>query len=426
MKKVAIIYCVLFSILSFVGVASPNNDKGKLYELNGRGGLPNFFAKALKGDSIKVAYLGGSITAQKGWRVYSLDWFKQRFPKAVFTEINAAIGGTGSDFGVFRIKEHVLQYKPDLVFVEFAANDGNTPSEKITRSMEGIVRQIWEQNPTTDICFVYTIINKFLDDEQSFKLPNSASTMEKVAENYKIPTINFGFEVASQISNEQLIFKNEFKILNGTKVFSPDGVHPYIETGHLIYQEVLRRSFETMIPQKNGKLIKHVLGKPLTPDYYTNTRMIELDNVALSKNWEIVQVKDNPMFSGFAKYLDQIAKTNQTGEFLEVQFRGQAIGVYDILGPDVGKVIIEIDGVVKDTISRFDKYCNSWRMNYFLIDKLENKNHKVLFRILADPFDKKSILTNKEDFAQNPNKYKENNWYVGKIFIDGQLIKPEN
>ena len=38
---------------------------------------------------------------------------------SLISEINATIGGTGSDFGVFRLKDHVLQYKPDHVFVEF-------------------------------------------------------------------------------------------------------------------------------------------------------------------------------------------------------------------------------------------------------------------------------------------------------------------
>jgi len=425
MKKVAIIYCVLFSIFSFVAVASPNSGNGKLYELNRRGGFPNFFAKALKGDSIKVAYLGGSITAQKGWRVYSLEWLKQRFPKATFTEINAAIGGTGSDFGVFRLYDHVLKFKPDFVFVEFAVNDGGAAEEKIIRSMEGIVRQVWQDNPKTDICFVYTIANNFLETEQGGQLPNSALYMEKVADKYQIPTINFGFEVARQVKDNQLIFKGEGKEINGKKVFSPDGVHPNTETGHVIYQEVLKRSFEKMIPEKPGHAKKHTLHKPLAPDYFAHTQMVDITKATLSKNWEVLQVKDHPLFSGFGNYLQQIGKAVQSGETLTVRFKGRTIGAYDIMGPDAGRVVVEIDGVVKDTISRFDKYCNSWRMNYFLIDRLENKNHKVLFRILADPFDKKSILTSKEDFAQNPNKYKENNWYVGKIFIDGELIKPK-
>lgn len=62
-------------------------------------GLPNFFTKIQFGDSIRVAYLGGSITAQPGWWVYSLNWMKERFPYAKFSEINAAIGGTVADLG---------------------------------------------------------------------------------------------------------------------------------------------------------------------------------------------------------------------------------------------------------------------------------------------------------------------------------------
>src|ERR1700744_988408 len=70
-------------------------------EVHARQGLPNFFAKAEHPEGeIKVAYLGGSITAQAGWRVKSLAHFRALFPAAKFSEINAAIGGTGSDLGV--------------------------------------------------------------------------------------------------------------------------------------------------------------------------------------------------------------------------------------------------------------------------------------------------------------------------------------
>ena len=116
----AIFVCLIFLLpkSSVWGQAQGSENKKQSNELNMRGGLPNFFAKALKGDSVKVAYLGGCITAQSGWRVYSLNWFNQRFPKAKFSEINAAIGGTGSNFGVFRLHEHVLKFKPDLIFVK--------------------------------------------------------------------------------------------------------------------------------------------------------------------------------------------------------------------------------------------------------------------------------------------------------------------
>jgi len=399
---------------------SENNKQSN--ELNIRGGLPNFFAKALKGDSLRVAYLGGSITAQAGWRVYSLNWFKQRFPKAVFTEINAAIGGTGSNFGVFRLHEHVLKFKPDLVFVEFAVNDDGAPEKKITRSMEGIVRQIWQQNATTDICFIYTIKIPFLETEQKGKLPPSATVMEKVAGKYCIPTINFGFEVAERVEGNRLVFKDKSKELNGVMVFSPDGVHPYIETGHAVYHKVFMRSFEAMLPPKPGRAKKHIQGRPLAKNYFASTKMIGVQEAGLSDNWKIIRTNDEPSFTSFGKYLETFGKTSQSGESLSVRFKGQAIGVYDIIGPDVGRVIVEIDGVVKDTISRFDPYCTYRRMNYFMIDNLENREHKVVFHLLAEPFDKAAILSKIGNLMKNPDDFKENNWYVGKILIDGVLL----
>lgn len=118
------IICFVLSGLSFLvkGQTTQNNDFTSK-ELQIRNGLSNFTEKVNKKDSIRVAYLGGSITEQNGWRRYSLEWFRQSFPKVKFIEINAAIGGTGSDFGAFRLQDHVLKFNPDLVFVEFGVND---------------------------------------------------------------------------------------------------------------------------------------------------------------------------------------------------------------------------------------------------------------------------------------------------------------
>ena len=81
-------------------------------ECHPRQGLPHFFDKArTPGADIKIAYLGGSITAQPGWRPKTLAYFQKIYPNAKFSEINAAIGGTGSDLGVFRLKQDVLDKK---------------------------------------------------------------------------------------------------------------------------------------------------------------------------------------------------------------------------------------------------------------------------------------------------------------------------
>ena len=402
---------------------SQDSGVAPVQELKIRSGLPNFYSKAGHNDTVRVAYLGGSITAQEGWRVYSRNWMQKQFPQTNFVEINAAIGGTGSDFGVFRLTEHVLQYKPDLVFVEFAVNDDRKPSEKIIRSMEGIVRQIWQMNPQTDICFIYTIKGDYLETELAGKLPASVVEMEKVADWYKIPSINFGAEISKQISAGKLILKDDKKEISGIPVFSADGVHPYIETGHLIYENVLERSFGKM--KENATVSAHELGDPILSNYFSDTKMLELDSPALtfSGNWQFKNIKkEDGEFSQFSKYLNSIATADKTGATLNVKFKGQAIGFYDLMCYDGGRVVVEIDGAVTDTIPRFDKYCTYRRMHYFIIDNLENKRHKVVFKLLSEPFDKGSIITNKNDYAENPEKYRENNWYVGKILVDGELL----
>jgi hypothetical protein len=175
-----------------------------------------------------------------------------------------------------------------------------------------------------------------------------------------------------------------------------------------------------MISNIPARPLKHKLSRPLAPDYFAKTQMIDLREVKLSKNWEILNLKDKPGLSGFGRYLQVIGKAKQSGETLTLRFKGRAIGAYDVMGPDAGRIIVEIDGAVKDTIYRFDAYCTYKRMNYFLID-LENKNHEVVFRTLCEPFDKAAILKKRNEVMKNPDDFKENNWYVGKILVDGIL-----
>ena len=60
-------------------------------ECRPRNGLPHFFNKVGKGRAVRIAYLGGSITAQEGWRPKTLNWFRKQFPQAEISQIHAAI-----------------------------------------------------------------------------------------------------------------------------------------------------------------------------------------------------------------------------------------------------------------------------------------------------------------------------------------------
>ena len=55
--------------------------RNKIYadEYYNRGGIYNTLYKLQKGEDITIAYLGGSITEQKTWRVYTTKWFEDNF-----------------------------------------------------------------------------------------------------------------------------------------------------------------------------------------------------------------------------------------------------------------------------------------------------------------------------------------------------------
>ena len=275
-------------------------------EHTARGGLPNFFAKLEAGKDVKIGYLGGSITAQPGWRPKTLAWFREQYPQANASEINAAIGGTGSNLGVFRLQHDVLRHKPDLLFVEFAVNDGGARPDRIHRSMEGIVRQTWRHDPTTDICYVYTLTHGMLKNLQSGKYPRAASAMEALADHYGIPSIHMGLEVARLEKAGKVVFKapkpktdEEKAALAGKILFSGDGVHPYTDSGHQLYLEAVARSMQEI--KRVGSPGPHKLGGPFVPDNWEQAKLVPIGKAQLSEGWQTLDAAKHPLAKRFSK-----------------------------------------------------------------------------------------------------------------------------
>lgn len=264
-------------------------------------------AKIDAGGAVKIAYLGGSITAAPGWRVQSREWFARQYPQAQFEEINAAIGGTGSDLGVFRLQNDVLRHRPDLLFVEFAVNDGGAAPVQIHKTMEGIVRQTWHADPAIDICFVYTLSEPVLPQLRAGKMQRSASAMEDVADRYQIPSIHFGVKVAQLESAGELVFKAaepanpaEAKLM----VFSTDGVHPHVETGHRLYTDAIARSWPLM-RDGGGKAFPHKLPEPLRADNWERARQIAIRPEMLRGNWQKLAA-DDPLEKRFQRNMPDL------------------------------------------------------------------------------------------------------------------------
>ncbi len=105
-----------------------------------------------EGDWKNSAFLGGSLT----WGAQATDPLKtsyraivarnlsERYPEADFNFVDAAIGGTGSQLGAFRLQRDVLAYEPDLAFLDFTVNDhaSKVPEDDRPSSYESLIRRM--------------------------------------------------------------------------------------------------------------------------------------------------------------------------------------------------------------------------------------------------------------------------------------------
>ena len=390
-----------------------------------RDGLGNVLQKLEEGKPVNIAYLGGSITAANGWRVKSREWFAKKFPKAQVEEIHAAIGGTGSDLGVFRVNWDALRHKPDLLFVEFAVNDGGASPERIWSAMEGIVRQTWAADPRTDICFVYTFRTGYEKELRAGECPRAASAMEMLADHYGIPSVNFALKIVGLEQAGGLVFQSAEATPEGIVRFSSDGVHP-LDEGHQIYTDVLAQAVEEMTLTSKPMDHSSKLAKPFVENNWQAAKMVPLTQGMLSPEWKLLPA-DNSLVRSFGNRMGPLWEATEPGAKITFKFKGSSAKLYDLLGPDGGQVIITVDGVTREKpVARFDSYCTYHRIaTLSLAEGLDpNEVHTVTMEIHPEQPDRQPVafrLKDPETELKAP-KYQGTKVRTSQILILGDVV----
>lgn len=390
-----------------------------------RDGIGHVMAKIRAGQKVTVAYLGGSITAANGWRPKTTAWLRETFPGAQFEEVHAAIGGTGSDLGVYRVGHDALQHNPDLLFVEFAVNDGSAAPEAIWRNMEGIVRQTWRKDPETDIIFTYTIHQGMIEEVKKGLCPRSASAMELLADFYGIPSVNFQVPVVELLKQDKLVFQADKQPEGGKIWFAADGCHPR-DAGHEIY---LRLVAEAITQMKDCRPADHQakLAKTFVADNAEAAKMVPVQAKMLTGDWKALPADDGKQ-TAFGKRLGQIWMATQPGSKLHFKFKGSEAKLYDLVGPDGGQVIVTVDGkTTAKPIARFDSYCTYHRIATLrLVSGADpNQVHEVTVEIHPEQPDRKSVafrLKEPEKELKMP-KFQGTRLWVGQILLLGDPVE---
>jgi len=318
------------------------------------GSFAEFDAKAKAGEKLNVVFFGASLTwganasdpVETSYRAVMRDHFEQHYPAAHFRFRDAAIGGTGSQLGVFRLDRDVLAHKPDLVFVDFTANDGiySDDAEPLA-SYESILRRLATAGiPVVQVAF------PFQWDIGTAKLP---TMKRRLAHQALAAAYGNGWgDAVTRIC--QAVDEKKIKL---DDLWVTDGVHPH-DPG---YREFAAAAWDGYQAAVKAKLAPRVPPQPLhSATYMVQHRVRLADLPALPAGWS----KGRPNLTAanhdwlMSRWLDDLVvarnrkldekgkpvKESQPVQPLRLKVEATAILLFGECTADSGKFRVKLDG----------------------------------------------------------------------------------
>jgi lysophospholipase L1-like esterase len=294
------------------------------------------FKKLENKENVTIVFLGGSITQDCHATVHELcyayrvfDWFKQKFPAAEIKYVNAGIGATTSQLGVSRVDEDVLNFEPDVVFVEFSVNDSN--NKKFQETYEGLLRKIIFSKTEPA---VFTFNNVQYDDGV-----NAQEVHNAIGRYYNLPIVSM------KDSIYQEILKGNFT----SKDVSTDNLHPN-NTGHGLLSSVIINLLELIFDQYNNGNVESEKAvypeAPLTSNKYAASKRIR-NEVARCDDFksEFVTVDEREQ-AGPRDCFKKGIIFNQAGAYIQTKLDFRGLSVQFCKAPDKNSPIcgLYIDG----------------------------------------------------------------------------------
>ncbi|MBR5527994.1 MAG: polysaccharide deacetylase family protein [Clostridia bacterium] len=353
--------------------------------------LANTYRALNNEKQLTVGYLGGSITyGSSASKVVNADgtvsasggnmadsyvnrttaWLKEQYPDATIDFVNAGISDTATNFGVYRLKDHLMNTNghgmPDLVFVEFTSNDWIYDNgieqnySDLIRQVESLVHGIYDANPYADIVFAFS----------ARKLSGSSrKAYVEVAQHYGIPCVDMG--VAMQTLMTARGASNE---TSGKYFYTVDDLHPSAE-GYRVYFEEIKKVLSPMLADtvyyENKKDKTQAMPSVLSRSLWKNARIIPATEFTLSGTYSATQGLTSPMYgtsegtSSAAKITDSAVRFSGADARAEFTFTGTSFGFIFGMNSSGFDIDYQIDGhgwkkaEVDEELLSFQKYSHT-------------------------------------------------------------------
>lgn len=324
-----------------------------------------FDRRAKAGERLSVVFFGASLTWGANASDPQLTSFRgllsrrleEAYPQARFRFWDAAIGGTGSQLGVFRLERDALRRKPDLVFLDFSANDDIYGNDAETlASYESLVRRIILEGKAP----VVLVIFPFMWNVQAGKLDGMKrrEAHAAIGKAYSVP-VGDAIELAQR--------RVKAKETTIAKLWPHDGVHPG-DAGYVLFTDAAWQAFQDGV--KDG-LVCAPPEKMLHPDTYMKNARVRISTLGeLPAGWRVGV--PNPVSAFFdmlmSRWLDdEVIGSNRKGKNvpqevsrLKVKFSGSMVMLYGEGTTKSCKYKAYVDGKLvehqekKETLQDFD------------------------------------------------------------------------
>ncbi|MCR8657500.1 SGNH/GDSL hydrolase family protein [Paenibacillus endoradicis] len=326
------------------------------------------------GEETTIAYIGGSITegfnggAEHNYAKESYQYFVDTFGTGNNVKyINAGMAGTPSTLGLIRLERDVLQYDPDVVFVEFAVND---PNDGLSMTaFESLLRRLWDGTKEPAVVLIFTVT------EQGY---SAQSQMENIGLHYDLPMISVKDALLPEFEEGRMSWSD----------YSDDDVHPDMN-GHMLVAEFIKHYYTVLdSEEKDSEPVK-----PATTFYgkaFENMKMLDAENtqvVSMGSFIEDLTIKQFPQ--GWTHRRDAgndsfILDLTSSSLFIVTKESSEIL---------TGTIEIIIDGELEHVIDGYKSTGWNNPVTKFMFMKENSERHRVEIRMAEGSEDKEfSIL----------------------------------
>jgi lysophospholipase L1-like esterase len=350
--------------------------------------------KAQNGEEVIIAYIGGSITegynALKPVQSYgylAYEYFKKTFGKGDGSNVkfvNAGMAGTPSSLGMVRYERDVVRVagaEPDILFVEFAVNDGDDTTNG--DAYESLVVNALKSEKKPAVVLLFSVFKSKW---------NLQSRLQPIGEYYNLPMISIKDAVLPELASGAL---------TDAEFFS-DQYHPTSD-GHQLMADCINHYFDTVAVEAIAESDITIPEEAKVGNSFVGIKMIDSKNAdnAISINTGgfssvdtvLGSFKYNMSLKTFPSNWKHASNGGSKSFTMKLDCKNLVI-VYKLSNSKTtGKIDVYVDGVKKET---YDGYTGGgWNnpMTKVVFEAEESATHTIEIKMASDSKDKEfSIL----------------------------------